>query len=211
NGVNEEYVVYNPGAVPALLRLTFGSAAGGQQPLGFTVAPASVRAIVTNSQPEVPQGSPHDASLISTNGVPVVAERTVAAVAPSARTGLGGLLGATVTARRWLVGDGGGSSNHLDQWVVVQVPGFLPATVAIDEVAGGGLRPLTGLGSIPVRAGQRVAVDVTARLGGAAPGPLVVVGSRPLVVERDLYGVGAPGISLALGVPLSGLEGPLSG
>jgi hypothetical protein len=202
HGVNEEYVIFNPGSTAALLRLTYGSTAGGEQPLGFTVGPGSVRSIVTTSQPEVPSGAPHDASLVSTNGVPVVAERTVTAVSPSSRTGLGGLLGSTVTARRWLIGDGGGTRRHLDEWIIVQVPGTLPATVALDQVGPAGVRPLPGLGAIAVKAGQRVAVDITARLRGATAGPLVVIGSRPLVVERDLYGTGGTGISLALGVPL---------
>jgi hypothetical protein len=32
---------------------------------------------------------------------------------------------------------------------------------------------------------------------------LAVTASGPIVVERDLYGIGAPGIDLALAVPLS--------
>jgi hypothetical protein len=202
NGVDERYVVYNPGARVALVRLTYGLPGGSQQPFGFAVAPDSVRVVATGSQAQVPAGKPHDVSVVTTNGTPVVAERTVTAVSPATRTGTGALLGSTVTARRWLTAAGGG--GRLDEWVDVYNPGPVGSAVALSEVAPSGLRPLPGLAGVQVGAGDRVAVDVGAALRGASVGPLVVAAGHPVVVERDLYGGGSGGrgISLALAVPL---------
>lgn len=201
-GVNEQYVVYNPGSRAAQLRLTFGLNRGGEQPLGFIVAPGSVKSIATSAQPQVPAGAPHDASLVSTNGVPVVAERTVTAVSPSPRTGLAGLLGSTISATRWLLGASGTSGSHLDEWLEVQNPGRAPVTMSILEVGAGGPSPLRGVPALTVPAGGRVATDVSARAKGAISGPLLVQATGPVITERDLYGAGAPGIALAIGVPL---------
>lgn len=202
NGVNEEYVIYNPGRSTAQLRLTFGLDSGGSQPVALSVGPDSVKAVTTASQAGVPAGAPHDASLVSTNGVGVVAERTVTAVAPSPRTGLGGLIGATMASRNWLLG-AGSPSARLDEWVEVQNPGTTPARVSISQVSASGPVALKGLSAVTVPGGGRIALQVSKHLSGPLQGPLVVGSSAPVVVERDLYGTGAPGVSLSLGVPLS--------
>jgi hypothetical protein len=107
------------------------------------------------------------------------------------------MLGSPTTARRWLFA-GGGTSNQLDEWLVVRNPGPSAATVAVTVLAG---RPLP-LQSVDVPAGGRVAVRLGDRVQ-QAPLPLVVEATRPVVVERSLYRVGrdAVGLSAVLGVP----------
>ncbi|HWG73015.1 MAG TPA: DUF5719 family protein [Acidimicrobiales bacterium] len=201
-GVTEQYVVYNPGTATAQLRLTYGLDQGGAQPVAVTVGPASVVSVTTNSQSQVPVGAAHDATLASTNGVPVVAERVVTALAPSPRTGLGALLGGRLAADRWLLG-AGSDTAHVDEWVEVQNPGDLPVTASIAAVTAGGPVTLGGLQHLVVPPRGRLAVQLAKHVRRPFGGALAVTASGPIVVERDLYGIGAPGIDLALAVPLS--------
>lgn len=203
NGVNEQYVVYNPGPAAAQLRLVYGLSPGGSQPVSFTVGPNSVKAVTTSAESQVPTGAVHNATLSSTNGVPVVAERTITATSPSTHTGLGGLLGATKAAPRWLLGAAGNPAAHLDEWLEVQNPGSRPVTVSLSQVGSSGPTAIRGLRPVKLAAGGRMAVNVSSHLSSHPGGPLLVQASGPVVTERDLYGTGVPGIGLSLGVPLS--------
>jgi hypothetical protein len=183
DGLAEAYVVYNPGGSTAQLRLSVGLASGSAEPLPLSVGPFSVLTVVSEQQPRIPPGVAHSATLVSTNGVPVVAARTVAA--SGARSGVGVLLGGTVAARTWLVGDPGTDRTHTGA-VVVYDPGPAPASVS---VAG-------GPGAV-VGAGARLALPV-----GPGAGPFEVTSTEPLFVEYDVYGArGVPGLSLGLAVP----------
>ena len=83
-----------------------------------------------------------------------------------------------------------------------QNPGTAAIQASVDGTSATGPVPITGLTNLVVRAGARVAIHLTgSELAAALRGPLVVTGSGPLVVERDLYGSSSPGIALALGAP----------
>jgi hypothetical protein len=84
--------------------------------------------------------------------------------------------------------------------VVVYNPGPAPARVSVIGLAGGGTLALEGLQDLPVAAGRRFAV----RINDHSPNlnqALEIEASSDIVVERDLYGVGQPGISAVPGVP----------
>lgn len=198
-GVSEQYVIVDPGPAPAQLRLTFNLDNGGSEALPVTVGPAGVVNVVTNSEAQIPQGVAHSASLVSVNGVPVVAERSVSATSPSPRSGIGVLLGGRMAATQWLLA-GGQVQSSIDEWVEVQNPGSKAVTASISQLSGA-LVPQ--LGRVTVPAGGRLAVQVAAHVGPSLDSGLVVRASGPVVVERDLYGSsGTPGVALALGVPL---------
>jgi hypothetical protein len=199
-GVSEQYVVLNPGSTPAQLDLTFKLDSGSTQALPVTVGPSAVVAVDTNAAPQIPQGVGHSASLTSQNGVPVVAERSVTAVSPSPRTGLGGLLGGRMASPRWLLA-AGQVNQSLDEWVEVQNPGATTVTVSVATLSGA---PIPGLQRVAVSAGGRLVARVAALAGPSLDDGLVVNATGPVVVERDLYGAHTAGVSLALGVPLAG-------
>ncbi|MGH9076819.1 MAG: DUF5719 family protein [Acidimicrobiales bacterium] len=201
-GVTEQFVVYNPGRAAAQLRLSYGSGTAEAQAEPVTVGPASVVTVTTTAQSEPAAGGASDVTLNSTNGVPVVAARSVTALAPSSRTGLGVLLGGRMAAPRWLLA-AGGATSHFDEWVEVQDPGPAPAQVSLSEVAAGGLQPLGGLQGLAVPAGGRVAVRVADHVAQPFGAALVVSATTPVVVERDIYTAGGLGIGLATGVPLA--------
>ncbi len=199
NGVSERYVIYNPGADSAQLKLALLLDAGVAEPFDLSVGPEQVVTVVSSQEVRVPPGVGHAALLQSLNGVPVVAERTVAAASPSSWSGLGALTGGQLAAPRWLLAANGSDHNH-DGVVVVYNPGRSPAQTRVEGLSGRARVPLT---TVTVGAGRRVVLHL-ASLRRIVDEPLVVSASTPVYVESDSYGRnGTPGISLSFGVPLS--------
>jgi hypothetical protein len=101
-GLTERYHVYNPGATEAAVSLTVPLDQGSAEPFRMKIAPHDTATVVTNAESRIPKGVAHAAILTSTDPG-VVAERTVDAGPPSARSGRLDLLGSRVSARRWLL------------------------------------------------------------------------------------------------------------
>jgi hypothetical protein len=199
NGVNERYVIYNPGAGSAELKLSLILDQGVAEPFDLSVGPEQVITVVSSQEVRIPSGVGHAAVLESLNGVPVVAERTVAATAPSAWSGLGALPGGPLDASRWLLATNGADASH-DGVVVVYNPGQAAAQTILEGLSGRAQVPLV---AVSVGAGKRVVIHLNS-LRATLDEPLVVSASTPVYVESDFYGrPGTPGISLSFGVPLS--------
>lgn len=199
NGVSEQYVVYNPGVQTAQVRLAIGLEAGAAEPFELSVPPGQVIPVASDQQARIPAGVPHTAVLESLNGVPVVAERVVAAASPNPWTGLGEMLGQRLPADRWLLAGTLSDSSH-DGWVVIYNPGDQAMRIVLDRLDNGTQVPLSGSSPVIVQAGRRVGVHLPQGFDNA----LVVSADAPFYVESNLYGVGgSPGVSFAPGVPLS--------
>jgi hypothetical protein len=199
NGVDERYVIYNPGTGIAQLRLSLDLDQGVAEPFDLTVGPEQVITVVSTEEVRIPPGVNHAAVLQSLNGVPVVAERTVAAAPPSSWAGLGELPGGRTATVRWLLAAGGADRDH-DGVVVIYNPGTAPVRATVEGLSGRAQVPLV---AIVVGAGRRAAVHLNS-LRPALDEPLVVSSSAPVYVESDSYGRnGTPGISLSFGVPLT--------
>ncbi|MCU4185691.1 hypothetical protein K6U06_15085 [Acidiferrimicrobium sp. IK] len=200
NGLDERYVIYNPSARPATVSLSVALDQGQAEPFRLTVGPQAVTTIVSDSEARIPPGVGHTATLVSTNGVGVVATRTVAAVAPAARRGVASLPGARMAAAAWLVpvAATGGSDS-----LALLAPGPNPLDVTLFGMAGGQEIPLPGLSGLTLPGSQRTVISLAAK-AGSYRGPIVVRATGPIYVESDLGGTGtAPGFSLSTGVPLS--------
>lgn len=199
NGFNEQYTIYNPGVATADVVLTIGLDLGSAEPLDLSVAPESVATVVSNQQARVPAGVGHFAQVRSTNGVPVVAERTLAVARPSAISGLGELPGIRSSASEWLLGaDAEPASSR--GYLVVDNPGRTPVRVSVAAVAHGRTSAIRGLSPFTIPVGRRASFLLNSRV--APQTALLVKGTAPIIVERDFYGTGkAPGVSLSPGVP----------
>nr|MDQ2725792.1 DUF5719 family protein [Actinomycetota bacterium] len=201
NGIDEQYVIFNPGPGTAQVQLALNLDQGSATPFSLTIGANEVSTVVSDQQARVPAGVTHSAVLRSLNGVPVVAERTVAGASPSSRTGLGDLAGERLASTSWLF-PGGGANAKSDEWLILYNPGGRPVTAAIAGLAGGASTPIPGLNAVVVAPKARVAVrinDHAATLDAA----LTVQASAPLFVERDLYGSSRQnGYDMSTGVPL---------
>src|SRR6185503_8378880 len=95
DSTGERVHVYNPTSREARVEIEVLLDQGEADPVGLT-APAFSRVTFTvNDEPRVPPNVGHAIIVRATNGVGVVAERTVESLPPSARTGLAITLGAT--------------------------------------------------------------------------------------------------------------------
>ena len=206
SGLDEQYVVYNPGPDTAQLRLSVGLDQGSAEPFTFPIGPGQVVPIISEQQARIPAGVAHSATLVSTNGVPVVAVRTVTAanalVGTSTRNathrnGIGVLGGGRLAATGWLVPAAATDAHHAGS-VVVYNPGDSTVTVTLDALHGGTVQSLPG-GTGTVAAGRRASVAVPA----GTTGPVTVRATGPVYVEYDLYATTGTGLGLSMGVPLS--------
>lgn len=193
-GLDEQYVIYNPGPNTASVRLALGLAHGSAEPFDLTVGPFQAVPIVSEQQARIPGGLPHTATVVSTNGVPVVATRTVAAagvaVGGVTYAGIGQMLGERLAAPDWLVVPAASDSHHVGS-LIIENPGSGPVRVQVTGLP-------TGTTTVPVAAGGHAAVAVPP----GSNGPVAVTAPAPLYVEYDVYGsAGTPGYSISSAVP----------
>jgi hypothetical protein len=206
DGVGEVYTLYNPGdaqaEVDVEIVLDDPDVNGTVDPIAAKVPPHAYVQVVMQDQGRVPPGVGHSVTVRSRNGVPIVPERVITAGDPSSRRGYAPALGAPLVANRWLFADGraGGSTQ---EWLILVNPSSDSLVrFSVTALAKGTLIPIEGLQQVEIQPGGRIGVELSERIQRADL-PLVVDGDGPLVVERGLYGVDHPGMSLATGIPLS--------
>jgi hypothetical protein len=197
-GIGEHFSVYNPTNEEAQVSIELALESGAAEPFDLTIAPRARVTVNAEEEERVPKEVGHAASVVSLNGVPVVAERTVIAGAPAPRLGIADSLGIPLSAREWVLA-AGGTSPSVDEWVVAYNPGPNAATVNVQVLASGTLLDLEGLKDVTVKPGRRIAVRVPIQREDL---PLLVQSTAPVVVERGIYLVGAPGVALSSGVSL---------
>jgi hypothetical protein len=201
DGISESFHVYNPTSEEAEVSIELTLETGAAEPFDLTVPPRERLTVVANEEERVPKGAGHAATVVSLNGVPVVAERSVLAAAPSQRgVGAADSFGARRTARRWVLA-AGAATAAVDEWVVVLNPGPGDATVTLQALAGGQFLVPESLAPVPIPAGRRVAVRATDHFSREDLA-LLVSSTAPVVVERGVYLVGSTGIALSAGIPL---------
>jgi hypothetical protein len=199
-GITERFWIYNPTRTDAEVELVLDLERGSAEPFDLTVRAGADLALTVNGESRVPPAVPHAARLRSTNGVPFVVARSIDVTAPSPRSGYSSTVGARQTAKRWLLA-AGGPTETLDEWVVVQNPGDRAVTIAVRGLADRQLLPVEGLQNVVIPPHGRQAFRLGDHLKRAAL-PVLVTADGPVVVERELYGVKAPGINSVIGVPL---------
>ena len=200
-GQSERFHVYNPSRQEAQVEVAIALEAGEAEPLRLTVPRESRLTVVAAEESRIPKGVPHAVTVTTVDGSPdVVVERAVDGSAPSPRTGVAVTLGARLPATRWATA-AGAADDSTDQWVVVQNPGDRTARVTVNVLADGAALPVGNLSSVEVPAGQRRALHVNSQLKRATT-PLLVSSTEPVLVERDLYKVKAPGLGMSQAIPL---------
>ena len=196
--VTERYSLFNPNPGEAQVALEVNLDEGAAEPFEITV-PAGDRVTMTlNEETRIPKGVGHSAVVRSLNGVPVVVSRAIEA-GGSSGAGRTDSLGARRAANRWLF-PAGGASPTVDEWIAVQNPGPRAASISVSGLAGQSV-PMEKLQGVRVEPGRRLVF----RLGEHVrrfPLAVLVTSTSPVVAERSGYGVGRPGRSATVGIPL---------
>ena len=206
-GLTEQIVVYNPtdevAEVEVEVRLEDPETNGTPEPFDLTVAPSRYAILNLHEEDRIVAGVGHSSIVRSLNGVPVVAERAVAATEGAPRRGVTATLGAPLAAPVWYF-PGGGTSSERDEFLTI-LNGSVEegVTFRVTALANGQLLAVEGLQEVEVGPGGRVAL----RLGDHVEREdlaLVVTADGPIVAERGLYRAGGgQGMSQAMGIPLA--------
>jgi hypothetical protein len=200
DGIVEQFSVFNPTEREALVDVELTLDEGAAEPFELTVPPRDRVAVVTGQEERVPKGVGHAVVVRSVNGVPIVAERSVAATAPSNRQGRADVRGALRTARQWAFA-AGAANPATDEWLVVYNPGPVAASFDVVGLADGQPLAIDGLQGLKVEGRRRLALRIGEKVQRDVL-PVVVRSTRPVVVERALYAVPGPGLSDSIGIPL---------
>lgn len=200
DGLREQLHLYNPSGDEARADVELALEDGDVEPFELTIPPHGRITLDLGAEERVPKGVPFGLIVSSSNDVPLVVERAIEAGAPSARTGRTASIGTDKPARRWGFAIGG-ASPVFDEWIAVLNPSSEPVTFSVIALADGQLLGIEGLQDVELAGGRRTAVRLGDHIQREAL-PLVVEASAPIVVERDLYQVGKPGMSAATGQPL---------
>ncbi|HJR24142.1 MAG TPA: DUF5719 family protein, partial [Acidimicrobiales bacterium] len=205
-GLQEQIVVYNPGErvaeVEVEVRHDDPETNGTPEPFELTVAPTRYAIVNLHQEDRITSGVGHSTIVRSLNGVPVVAERAVAATEEAERSGVAVTLGAPLAAPQWFL-PGGGVSDDRDEFVTILNASIdEPVTYSVIALANGQELAIQGLQDLELAPGARVAIRLADHVEREDL-PLVVIASRAIVVERGLYRVGGDGISQSMGIPLA--------
>lgn len=200
DGLTQHWHVFNPSDREAEVSLEIIPEEGDPiEPIDLTV-PAQTQ-LVVDADGKVPAGVAHTSTIVSLNGVPVVAERSLDARPPAERgRGWSSALGSPLARPSWVLPLGEVSGNT-DEWIVVHNPNPEEVTLSVTALTGGQVLAIEGLQDLEVAPGGSIAL----RLGDhiqRSPLPLLVEANGDIVVERDLYRVGSTGITAIMGIPL---------
>jgi uncharacterized protein DUF5719 len=194
-GEGEELInLANPGDKEALVQIVFQAEGEQVAPRELEEVPVAAGAhVAVKVSDRLPRGTKHGTTVLSTNGVPIVAERQTAGPSGGLR-GLEAVAGATATASRWLVQTGtpiGGTA----QLAIVNT-GREDTQVAVSLMTPQGQVRPPELAAVPVGAGRRISLDLTPYLGGE-PAAAVVEGSTDDVVAEGRMFLGDPYLDFA--------------
>ena len=199
DGVTEKFHIYNPGSKEAQVQLSFALEQGAAEPFDITVPPGSRYTLTASGETRIPKGDAHAVTAKSTNGVPVVIERTIDSLSPAPRQGYTDLLGAQAAATDWVLA-AGGTTETFDEWVVVLNVSGTTAHVDFGALANGQTLPIDGLQDTTIPAGQRRGFRIGDHIKRSDL-PMTIHSTVPVVIERGMFRVGGLGMASAIGIP----------
>jgi len=200
DGLTERFQLFNPGAREAKAELALILEQGAAEPIVLTVPPESRITLTANDEARIPKSVAHAVTVRSTNGVPLVVERTIDAASPNTRTGLAITLGARAPADRWIVA-AGQVDDDTDGWLVLQNPGGRATRITVAVLDNGVATVPPALNGVDLGARQRKAVRLTDTVR-KGPTALLVTADQPVIVEHDFYKVKALGTAMSAAIPL---------
>jgi hypothetical protein len=199
DGLEQVFTLLNPYRREAIVSITLATPSKPLQPPKLVEVRIPPEAIKTISLPGALGAQDQDlgsvgATIESTNGIGVVAERTIWYAA--GRTGVSSTIGAREPATQWVVPPAAVIST--EDSVILLNPGTERATASVTLLRqdAGALEPET-LKRLTIKAGARLRVDL-GDLTGGQPTALLVTSDQPIVAER-VANAGIGDVSTILG------------
>jgi len=198
--ISERISVLNPSRREAIVTVSLNGSSRSVQPpslVEIPIPPKSSSSVALGSVLKSSDAAGGLSAVVqSTNGVPVVAERTVT-YSSAGLTGIATELGADGAATAWSLG--AGLEDASDDTVIVMNPGSRDANVDVVLLGRRGPVEPAALKGIPVPSGSRRIVSVE-RWTRSRPSIALLNSDNPVVVERRSYA--GVDVALEMGRPL---------
>jgi uncharacterized repeat protein (TIGR01451 family) len=187
------YLVQNPNATPAQLRVTYLLGTGAPLTKTYTVAAQSRFNIwvdnegVTDPALAALANAELSAIIESTNGVPIIAERAMYLDQPGRALGAGHeSAGVTAPATQWFLAEGS-TGSYFDLFILIANPNPTPATIEADYLLTTG-QVITRSYTVPGNSRFNIWVDQEPGLADVAVSTRVrSTNGVPIIVERSMW------------------------
>lgn len=207
-GLTDHISLYNPGDEEATADVELILDEGASDPFALHV-PANGRASVNfEMEDRIPRNVHYSVRVRSTNGIPVVVEKTATATAPAPYSGVAMTMGALVGSRSWLFVYGA-TVDPMNESIFLTNTGSRPATVrvmptgsVVSGAASTGAAGGAGAVSQHIGPGQRLGLPVDSLFAGVTDPSIVVESDQPVVAGREIERAGGPTWMSGLGAPL---------
>lgn len=180
------YLLMNPNASAASVRVTYLRGSGAPIVKTYTVAPASRRTVWVNGEDEGLASAEVSAQITSTNDVPIIVERSMY-LSKAGVMFLAGheSAGVTAPANQWFLAEGA-TGSFFDQYVLIANPSAADAQVTATYLLPTGA---TIVKSYSVRGSSRytVAVDREDPALADTAVSVAIVSTQPIIVERTMW------------------------
>jgi hypothetical protein len=186
------YLVQNPNASAAAIRVRYLLASGAPIVKTYSVPARSRFTIYVDQEDRALAGADVSAEITSTNGVPIIVERSMYLNTPGkAFKGGHNSAGVTAPALNWFLAEGS-TGSFFSMYVLVANPNATPATLRATYIRASGA-PIEK--TYTVAANSRRTIDVAAQDPGLADTPVSVkvesTNNVPVIVERTMWWMGS--------------------
>lgn len=192
-GIHERITVFNPGRRDAEVELTFSlrepERNGELDPFPLAVPAGEFEVFEVDATDAIPEGITHAVAVRSVNGVPVVAERSLAAAEGASYLAALASTGSPVAARRWGFAAGRRNGEADSQRVALHNPGDEEVEVRL-VAFGDGRRTPAPVPEGPVVLGPDEHREVLVTDVPDDRTSIEVIASAPIVAERRIIAQG---------------------
>jgi hypothetical protein len=186
------YLVQNPSSSAAAIRVRYLLTSGTPIVKTYSVAAGSRFTIWVDQEDRALSGADVSAEITSTNGVPIIVERSMYLNTPNkAFKGGHNSAGVTAPSLNWFLAEGS-TGSFFSMYVLVANPNAAPATLRATYIRASGA-PIER--TYTVAANSRRTIDVAGQDPGLADTPVSVkvesTNNVPVIVERSMWWMGS--------------------
>jgi len=200
-GLGQVYFhLFDPSSRAARISMESGFSSGSSSPVVLTVPAHGTTTVDAGKEPRLPVDTPFQVRFVSTDGVGVVASRSVAAAVGGGAPQVGMTLGVAAGSKQWLVP--AVTAPGTTAWsFTVEDLSSAPVSVTIEGGSGASTVQSSSIGPFTVSpTAPRVFPEIPPAPIGTVP--IIVTATGPVAVELDPEPVGTPGVVVLPALPV---------